>query len=197
MSQKLSRESFVKDSLDLRSSDLFNWDMLIVSSIFKEDLKGDESEKEVIKGYANAVNCIATAIKHQNHPNARVLAFRCDSLMVPFLFLVRHTVELILKYLRRMLKLSSPNKHGLLSLWVEIEKIILQQNNSKKEVMDDIKVFISALEEIDPDGSHARYSKDVKGKLYHEKPKFIKVQMLNNFLQKEMLPLIDASLYEG
>ena len=192
MVEKFTRESFLKDSLDLKSPDLFNWDMLIVSSIFNEEVKADESEKEVIKGYGNAVNCLASAINNQNHPNAGVLAFRCDSLTVPFIFLVRHTVELILKYLRSMLRVQSPNKHGLLSLWDEIEKIALEQNNSVKDALDGIKVFISALEEIDPDGSHARYSKDVKGKLYHEKPKFIRVQMFNNFLQKVMLPLVDC-----
>ena len=191
MAEKFTRESFVKDSLDLKSPDLFNWDMLIVSSIFKEELKGEESEKEVIKGYANAVNCIANEIKNQNHFNGMVLAFRRDSLMIPFIFLIRHTVELILKYLRKVLGLQNLNRHGLLSLWDEIEKNVLEQNNSVKDMLDGIKVFISALEEIDPDGSHARYSKDVKGNLYHEKPKFIRVQMFNNFLQKVMLPLVD------
>lgn len=96
---KFERDSFIKDNLDLHSPDLFNWDMVLVSSLYKKEYKADENEKEVINGYANAVDCIANGIKVQNHPGVGVLAFRSNSLVVPFIFLCRHTVELILKYL--------------------------------------------------------------------------------------------------
>lgn len=192
MQSKLTRETFIKDNIDLRSPDLSDWDMVIVSSLFRPEIKADESEKEIIKSYANAVNCIAESIKNQNHFNGVIVAFRNDSLIIPFIFLVRHAVELILKYLRKVLRLETPNKHRLINLWNDIEQILLKQNYPIQDVLEDIKVFISTLEELDPDGAHARYSKDVKGNLYHEKPKFIRVQMFNNFLQKVLLSLVDC-----
>ena len=46
--QKYTIESFVRDSLDMNSQDLFNWDMVFVSSILKKEYKSDGSDKEVI-----------------------------------------------------------------------------------------------------------------------------------------------------
>lgn len=192
MQSKLTRETFIKDSIDLTSPDLCNWDMVIVSSLFRPELKVDESEKEIINGYANAVNCIAESIKRQNHFNGVIVALRNNSLIIPFIFLVRHTTELILKYLRKMLRLNTPNKHGLVNLWQEIKEIISKADITVADVLEDLNVFIMALEELDPDGSHARYSKSAKGELYHNKPKFINVNVFNNVLKK-VLSLIDCT----
>lgn len=191
---KFERDSFVKDNLDLSSPDLFNWDMILVSSLYKKEYKDDENEKEVINGYANAVDCIANGIKVQNHPGVGVLAFRSNSLVVPFIFLCRHTVELILKYLRKCLGLNTPNKHGLLYLWDEIEKTLIEANPSVTEAIAGLREYISVLEELDPDGSHSRYSKSPKGEPYHNKPKFVRVVTLNEVLQKVLLPLIDKKM---
>lgn len=133
---KFERNFFINDSLDLNSPELFNWDMVLISSLYKKEYKDDESEKEIINGYANAVNCIANEIKVQNHPNIGVLTFRSNSLVVPFIFLCRHTVELILKYLRKCLGLDTPNKHGLQGLWDEIEKKLIEANPTEKEKIE-------------------------------------------------------------
>lgn len=42
---KFERDSFVKDNLDLSSPDLFNWDMILVSSLYKKEYKDDEMKK--------------------------------------------------------------------------------------------------------------------------------------------------------
>ena len=52
---KFERDFFIRDNLDWHSTDLFNWDMVLVSSLYKKEYKNDENEKEVINGYANAV----------------------------------------------------------------------------------------------------------------------------------------------
>lgn len=191
---KFERDSFIIDNLDSHSPDLFNWDMVLVSSLYKKEYKDDENEKEVINGYANAVNCIANEIKVQNHPSIGELVFRSNSLVVPFIFLCRHTIELILKYLRKCLGLNAPNKHGLIYLWDGIEKTLIEANPSVKEAIDGLREYISVLEELDPDGSHSRYSKSPKGELYYNKPKFVRIVALNEVLQKVLLPLIDNKL---
>lgn len=191
---KFDRDSFIKDNLDLHSPDIFNWDMVSASSILKKEFKDCENEKEIINSYANAVNYNANGIKEQNHPSAGVLNVRMNSLVVPFIFLCRHTVELILKYLRKSLGLNSPNKHSLMNLWNEIEQIIVTKDSSLKEAMEYLRGYISVLEELDPDGVHSRYSKSPKGELYLNKPKFIRVKSLNEVLQNVLLPLINLKL---
>ena len=193
MQDKFIRETFIKDSIDLKAPDLVNWDMVAVSSMFREEIKDDETEKEVIKGYANAVNCITESIKNQNHPNGVIMALPSNSLIIPFIFLVRHTNELILKYLRKVLRLNTPNKHGLVNLWQEIKATVSKADINVADVLEDLDVYIMALEELDPDGSHARYSKSTTGELYHNKPKLINVSAFNNVLQKALLPLIDCT----
>lgn len=188
---KFERDYFIKENLDLHSPDLFSWDMVLVSSLYKKEYKADENEKEVINGYANAVDCIANEIKVQNHPGVGVLAFRSNSLVVPFIFLCRHTVELILKYLRKCLGLNTPNKHGLLYLWDEIEKTLIEANSSATEAIVGLREYISVLEELDPDGAHARYSKNCKGETYYNCSLYIHVEELNNVLQKVLLQLVD------
>lgn len=196
MEQMFKKEYFVVENLDLKASDFFDWDIVSISTIFKEEFKAEESAQGVIRGYANAVNCLAKSIKAQNHPRGVATLLRNNSLVIPFIFLVRHTVELILKYVREYCGLSKSNQHGLLSLWEDIEQNVLREDSSIKNEMAVIRLFISVLEELDPDGSHARYSKSNKGHLYHNKPKYINVQHINQFLQRGLMPLLDYKAVE-
>ena len=196
MDDLCKREDFIKDYLDPKSPDFFEWDMVSVATIFKEEFQAEESEHGVIQGYANAVNCIAIAISTQNHTRGIMTLLRNDSMVIPFIFLARHTTELVLKYVSKYLGLQTPNKHGLLQLWDKIESIVTSHDSSSKEEMGIMRIFISALEELDPDGSHARYSKNNQGNLYHNKPKHINVQKINRFLQQGILPLIECKEIE-
>ena len=195
MSKIFNKNDFVMETLSSCSQGLFDWDIINAATIFKSGYKETESEMVVIRGYANAVNCLTKEIIAQNHINGAAIAVRCDSLVIPFIFLVRHTVELLLKFVRRQLGLSSPAKHGLRILWKDIEDQLLQYSN-EKETLDSVQVFIDVLEELDPDGSHARYSNDKKGELYYSKAKFINVQAVNNFLQTKLSNLVDCRYFK-
>lgn len=173
---KYTKEMFVRDGFDKYITN--EWDIIASSSIFKEEFKDNEAEKEVILSYANALNCIADSLLKQNHSPDVVMTFRTNSLTIPFIFLARHTVELTLKYICRLLNIEYKPKHSLITLW--------------DDSFDDIKTFICALDELDCDGSHARYSKDNKGKLYNEKPKFINVRNINNFIQDLFIKLVNS-----
>lgn len=187
---KYTREMFVRDGFDKYITN--EWDIVTSASIFKEEFKTDEAEKEVILGYANALNCIADSLLKQNHSPVVIMTLRTNSLTIPFIFLARHTVELTLKYICRLLNIECKPRHGLITLWDKIIERFNEYNCIEKDNFDDIKIFICALEELDCDGSHSRYSKDNKGKLYNDKPKFINVKNINNFIQDLFIKLVNS-----
>ena len=88
--------------------------------------------------------------------------------------------ELALKYICRLINLLYPPKHGLIVLW---DKILERFNEFGfvQDELDDIKIFISVLEELDCDGSHFRYSEDNKGEVYNKKPQFINVKNIQKY----------------
>lgn len=187
---KYTREMFFRDGFDKYITN--EWDIVTSASIFKDEFKPDEAEKEVILGYANALNCIADSLLKQNHSSVVIMTLRTNSLTIPFIFLARHTVELTLKYICRLLNIEYKPRHGLIILWDKIIERFNEYNCIINDNFDDIKIFICALEELDCDGSHSRYSKDNKGNLYNDKPKFINVKNINNFIQDLFIKLVKS-----
>lgn len=187
---RYTKKMFVRDGFDGYISN--DWDIIACSSIFKEEFKDNEAEKEVILSYANALNCIANSLLKQNHSPEVVMTFRTNSLTIPFIFLARHTVELTLKYICRLLSIGCRPKHNLIPLWDEIIATFKKYNLIQDVSLENIKIFIVALEELDQDGSHSRYSKDNKGALYNNKPKFINVRTINNFIQDFFIKLVNS-----
>ena len=187
---KYTKEMFVRDNFDKCLTN--EWDIITSASIFKEEFKSNEAEKEVILGYANALSCIADSLLKQNHSFKVIMTFRTDSLTIPFIFLARHTVELTLKYFCRLLNIDFPPKHSLISLWNKIITRFDKYDLLKEDELEDITIFIEALEELDCDGSRSRYSKDNNGKLYNNKPKFINVRNINDFIQNLFIKLVNA-----
>lgn len=187
---RYTKEMFVRDGFNGYISN--DWDIIACSSFFKEEFKDNEAEKEVILGYANALNCIADSLLKQNHSPVVIMTLRTNSLTIPFIFLARHTVELTLKYICRLLNIECEPRHGLIALWDKIIERFNEYDCIQNDNLDDIRIFICALEELDCDGSHSRYSKDNKGNLYNDKPKFINVKNINNFIQDLFIKLVNS-----
>lgn len=187
---KYTKEMFVRSEFDGYISN--DWDIIACSSIFKKEYKDNEAEKEVILGYANALNCIADSLLKQNHSPVVIMTLCTNSLTIPFIFLARHTVELTLKYICRLLNIEYKPRHGLITLWDKIVEKFNEYDCIQNDKLDDIRIFICALEELDCDGSHSRYSKDNKGNLYNDKPKFINVKNINNFIQDLFIKLVNS-----
>ena len=185
---KFTKEMFVINNFN--GNMIHEWDMVSASSIFKSEYKQQEADEEIILSYANALNCITESLLKQNHTQKGIMTVQKDSLTIPFIFLARHTVELILKHLCYNLKIEYKPKHSLMILWDNILEKIRDYNIDVDNSHDAIKIFISVLEELDCDGSHARYSKDNKGNLYNNKPKFINSKKINDFIQKYLVKLV-------
>ena len=117
---KYTKEMFVLEKPDF--DDISEWDIIAGSSLFDGKLQNKESEKEIIFGYANALNCITDKIQGQNHDIGNMIIIRSNSLAMPFVFLARHTLELCLKYLCVVLNIKYEHKHGLIVLWNKISE---------------------------------------------------------------------------
>ena len=187
---KYTKDMFIRNKFENEITN--EWDIISTTTLFKKDFKENESEKEIILGYANALNCITNYLLKQNHSNQDLIIFRQDSLAIPFIFLARHTVELILKYICNLLGIEYKPKHGLSILWDEISVMLRENSPIQEDYLEDIKNFISVMEDLDCDGSHSRYSKDNKGKLYNEKPKFINAFEINKFIQNVFVNLVNS-----
>ena len=185
-----TRDMFVKDNFDKNIT--YGWDILAISSIYKKEYKADEAEKEIILGYANALNCITDSLLKQNHPAGTIMTFRTNSLAIPFIFLARHTVELSLKYICRLLSIDTQHTHKLMPLWNIIIECFEKNTSIQRKDLKKIETFISVIEELDCDGSHARYSKGIRGNLYNDKPKFIHTEQINKFIQSTFIKLVNS-----
>ena len=101
---------FTKDMFVINKLDPINltkdWELLTTASIFKEEYQDKEAEKEIILSYANALNCINNALISQNHSEITIMTFRTNSLAIPFIFLARHTVELVFKFLFNIIQIA-------------------------------------------------------------------------------------------
>ena len=187
---RYTKEEFVREKFDEKITN--EWDIFSLSSIFNKEYIEEEAKEEIILSYANALNCIAQSLLKQNHAPITIMTFRRNSLTIPFVFLARHTVELTLKYICDLVNIRYEPKHGLLILW---DKFIQKANGDEiiqDEDLNDIRVFIGVMEELDCDGSHSRYSKDNKGKLYNDKAKFINVKNINDFIQGVFVKFINT-----
>lgn len=79
---KYTKEMFVRSGFDGYISN--DWDIIACSSIFKKEYKDNEAEKEVILGYANALNCIADSLLKQNHSPVVIMTLCTNSLTILF-----------------------------------------------------------------------------------------------------------------
>ena len=186
---KYTKEMFIRDKYNRQMEN--EWDIVTITSIYKEELKKNEAERGVILSYANALNCITNSLIQQNHSSICCMKIGLDSLTIPLIFLARHTLELVLKYLCNLLNIEYKPKHGLVILWDQIVPRIKRTESLLEDDLNYIKIFISAMEELDCDGSHSRYSNDNKGKIYNDKAKFINAKNINAFIQGIFVKLVE------
>ena len=170
---------------DIYPQEYLFWDLFAPYALFKEEYIDEESEKEIISSYVNAVNTLCNEIKKQNHGGVGVLAtVRADTLTIPFMFLIRHTVELVIKHIRNGCKLPANPTHNLMKLWNETVPIIKNMNcGFDDEIVQRITDFITDISFVDNDGTKTRYSHDNKGNIQNRSPVFINCDNINRVVR--------------
>ena len=96
-------------------------------------------------------------------PHAMI--FKSYSLGIPFIFLVRHLIELSIKYFLEADGSPVVTGHKISKLWTKCK-----EKSPALSTYDDV---IECLTIIDDDESHFRYAKDTNGEEYDNQPIFI------------------------
>lgn len=110
-----------------------------------------------------------------------------DILIYPIVFLMRQSIELLLKDIiitsYKILNISQgfPKHHFLIKLWKDVKQLLLKmQIEYSKDDAEALEYHLNEFEKIDPISSSFRYPTDQKE---HESlPRIIKID-LNNFMQ--------------
>lgn len=191
MPEKIKENDLVKNSVDAKSGEAFKYEMLNVYSVYKNnDLKSD---LEVIKGYAKATNNVFEAFYKDNHiVDGYTTVLRTDTQAYPFVFLTRHTLELLIKFISRIFSIEYDSTHKLEKLWQPVQQELKKKEYAiKPNDMSDFNVLVKAISKLDPDGMQARYTKSKDNLMYKEKPIFIQSKLINETLQKMVETLMN------
>ncbi len=168
---------YLRDKVDFSDSNWDRWILLRFSSFFKEEVRLERAEIELVESYRLAFDKMYETIKNDQllcNPRIEeensivrphVMVFRTYSLGIPFIFLARHLVELSIKRFLEANGSSVETGHKISDLWAKCKK-----NAPAFSAYDDV---IECLTIIDNDELHFRYVKDKNGKEYDNKPIFI------------------------
>jgi HEPN domain-containing protein len=193
----MKNNKHLSDKVDFRNNDWDHWILLRFSSFFKEELRLDQAEIELIESYRLALDKIYEAIKGDQllcnprieeensiaRPHATI--FKTYSLGIPFLFLARHLVELSIKRFLETGSSSVETGHKISELWSKCKK--------KAPTFSTYDGIIKCLATIDDDELNFRYIKDKKGKEYDNRPAFINYVEVYRSVKQLSINLVPAT----
>lgn len=156
-----------KNSMNgLNDKTLQHFQPLSCSSSIKDALKPQWSEKEYIDSYIDAAIVLAQKneelVKLQNPSVNYVL--RKYYYTLPIVYLVRHSIELTLKFAIEKSGFESKPIHKVSSLWQSFTSHLpksLHPNDNK--IKKQMQVFIDIIKLLDDTEINSRYSKDKAG----------------------------------
>lgn len=173
-----------------KNSKWADWDLIMTSSIYKGSARTTKMKKEIVKGYFKAAQMIQTNMEKNNHfhnynGERMSINFLEVQTCLPFLFLIRHTVELSIKYRLDKQKIDYNKDHNLKGLWRLVNKRNLDAQNC-----DRYDSLIKALCYTDKDGLGFRYIFSKKEDKYIKDPFFINIFNLTNWTELLMNELL-------
>ncbi len=174
------KNKFVKERLEGLTRDVHNWELVKTSSLFKPESR--KADVEITASYFNAARTLYKAVKQESHPDKGLSVMRMNSLIIPFLFLCRHSVELGIKATLNNKKIKYSNIHNLRELF---SKLNIEVDETYLDLMD-------TLDLIDDKGMWLRYDKDLKNKTeYLSSPYFVNSKEIINTTEKFLNFLIE------
>lgn len=165
------KNKFIREKFNGLTEEVYKWDFISISPFFTEDLRTKTSEKEIIDAYLHSAECLYMCFHKESNPIENMKVFRMNQMCMPFLFLCRHTLELLIKAVLNSKQGKVKKIHKLQELWNKLKNEI-EINNA------DFDMLIDVLNTIDDDGCKLRYASDGKGNNYNEKPCFIRADLI-------------------
>lgn len=99
-----------------------------------------------------------------------------DTIVYPYMFLVRHCVEIFLKrYLKSFGRIKGnitiddkflKSSHDISNLWIRFERAFTRFDERTIEDVHKLKAFVNFIADIDPNGQTFRYAYNIENKLH-------------------------------
>ena len=171
---------YIKENCKL-NKDSIDWALIKTSAFFKEEFRMEQAEVEIIDSYVICMNIICEQIKKDLREKMQVL--RTYSLCIPYIFICRQLIELMLKRAIECKIGGIKIGHRISNLWVDCKNIY------KEKRLDYYDELIETIENLDPNGQKYRYVKDTNGNEFENKTYFLNVELIKvdvNRLKKEL-----------
>lgn len=172
---------FIRERIDLLKGEGHEWDLLTTSSLYKKELRKNNSKEEMIKSYLNASKNMYYVFKKNNHPNPGLSVIWSNPLCIPFLFLCRHTLELSIKYYLEKQNIKFKSTHDLKSLY--------KKTNIDNKEFDEL---IDTFNTLDKTGTMLRYSVDNSDNEFRDRPYFVKSDKIIIYVEKLCKKLLES-----
>ncbi len=162
---------YIKNNYDV-NKDSMEWSLLKTSAFFVKENREQQAEKEIIDSYVCCMNKICAEIKKEFRYKIHLI--KTYSLCIPYLYICRHLIELVLKKSIENETKKIKNGHNIMLLWKECK----QYNSDKNlEYYDEL---IDTFNSMDDNGEKFRYVKDRDGNEFENKPVFLNVDNIKN-----------------
>lgn len=168
---------YIKEKCNL-DEDTKEWAVLKLSAFYKDEYKEKLSEIEIIDSYCCAMNLICDQILNELSTNMIIL--KNYSFNIPYLFICRHLIELILKRAIEKRTNKVETGHNILNLWKKCK-------NHYKDIEEELNYYnelIDTIDLLDNNGEKFRYTKDKNGNQYESKQLFINVNLIREDINK-------------
>lgn len=108
----MKREELIRHQFDGLTAEIYDQKYLTPTVFFKERLKDDIAEKEMIMAYLKAAELLCCGLLRDNNPLDHMRVVRSNQICMPFLYVCRHSIELSIKFrnLFQIKKIVSVNK---------------------------------------------------------------------------------------
>lgn len=146
----------------LKDNTITSYNPMLISSIFKREFRENRQEQEFIESYLESAKIISKEVYRRQKNNMGVeKIFYSYSLVLPVVYLCRHSIELAIKRAIRLLDGNIKFNHSLLKQWNSLREYLNKYNISVKDrdLMNFMGEFINNIELLDDNGIKLRYPK--------------------------------------
>lgn len=151
----------------LSDKSILDFCLLSMSSTLKDEYKKDGFEKEYIDSYLKAAKILANNAMRICHPTNNpgiVMVFSRDNITIPMLYMVRHTMELSIKYAIECIDGNPKEVHGLIKLWNSFCSYLPKHLSGKdRSFLKKMYEFLECINSLDVTGTKLRYPEDENG----------------------------------
>lgn len=166
---------YIKNNIEIKK-DSIEWALLKNSAVYKKEHKKEQAEIEIIESYIQCMEVMCNQIK--NSLREHIFVLYNYSLCIPYIFICRHLIELIIKRSIESRTNNVKNGHYIADLWKECKRLYEEKD---LRYYDEL---IETIDMLDDNGEKFRYVKDKYGNEFENTPVFLNVELIKEDINK-------------